>query len=135
VNEGQAFPIYRRREAEQLARGDLLVLYATRGCFHNPTRDRGRVTGVASVKRPAYDLTEPVDLGFEALAPRGEGVELAPIVADLPRTFPNPAAWRATLRRALVPFDGGEAQQIIEQLGGRPATRRVIETYATPSGR
>jgi hypothetical protein len=141
-----AFPIYRRREAERLARGDLLFLYATRGCFHNPTRDRGRVIGVASVKRPAHDLTEPVrfgerefpigvDLGFEALAPRGEGVELAPIVADLPRTFSNPAAWSATLRRALVPFDGGEAQQIMEELGGRPATRRVIETYATPSRR
>jgi hypothetical protein len=140
-----AFPIYRRREAEQLTRGDLLLLYTTRGCFHNPTRDRGRVIGVASVKRPPSELTEPirfgerefpigVDLVFEALAPRGEGVELAPIVSDLPRTFPNPVAWSASVRRALVPFDLGEAQQIVEQLGDRPATRQVIETYAMPAG-
>lgn len=141
-----AFPIYRRREAERLARGDLLLLYATRGCFRNPTRDRGRVIGVATVKRLASDLPEPirfgerefpigVDLVFEALAPRGEGIELAPIVADLPKTFPNRRAWSATLRRALVPFDEGEARQIARQLGDHPPTKRVIETYGAVSGR
>jgi hypothetical protein len=137
-----AFPIYRRRDAERLAKGDLLLLYTTRGCFHNPTRDRGRVIGVARVKRPAQELAEPVrfgernfpigvDLAFETLVPRDEGVELAPMVADLRKTFVNPGAWSATLRRALVPFDDGEAQQIIEELGRRPATRQNVETYAS----
>ena len=141
-----AFPIYRRRDAERLVRGDLLLLYATRGCFRNPTRDRGRVIGVATVKRQARGLPEPirfgerefpigVDLVFEALAPRGEGIELAPIVADLPKTFANPRAWSATLRRALVPFDEREARQIVKQFGEHPASKRVIETYAAVSGR
>jgi hypothetical protein len=136
-----AFPIYRRPEAEGLTKGDVLLLYSTRGCFHNPTRDRGRVIGIATVKRRVRELAEPirfgarefpigVDLAFQALAPRNEGVELAPLVAELPKTFANPAAWSATLRRALVPFDDGEAQQIIKELGNRPATRQVIETYA-----
>jgi hypothetical protein len=138
-----AFPLYRRRDAEALTKGDLLLLYTTRGCFHNPTRDRGRVIGTASVKRRVRELAEPVrfgarefpigvDLAFQALVPRNEGVELAPIVADLPKTFAKPAAWSATLRRALVPFDDGEAQQIIRELGDRPATRQVIETYSMP---
>ena len=137
-----AFPIYRRRDAERLVKGDLLLLYTTRGCFHNPTRDRGRVIGVATVKRPTQELAEPirfaerefpigVDLALETLVPRDEGVELAPMVADLRKTFANPAAWSATLRRALVPFDAGDAQQIIKELGGRPATRQTIETYAS----
>lgn len=79
-----AFPVYRRRDAERLARGDLLLLYTTRGRFHNPTRDRGRVIGVATIKRRVKDLAEPVrfgekefpigvDLAFEALVPKRRG--------------------------------------------------------------
>jgi hypothetical protein len=48
-----AFGEHRRREAEALAVGDVLFLYTTRGCFRNPTRDRGRVIGRAVVKAPA----------------------------------------------------------------------------------
>jgi hypothetical protein len=48
-----AFPSYRRSDAERLAAGDRLLLYTTRGCFHNPTRDRGRVIGVATVRHAA----------------------------------------------------------------------------------
>jgi hypothetical protein len=141
-----AFPSYRRSDAERLAAGDRLLLYTTRGCFHNPTRDRGRVIGVARVKRAAKDLAEPVqfgerefpigvDLAFEALVPRNEGVELAPIVTSLPKTFTNPPAWSATLRRALVPFDDGEAQRIVQQLGDHGPTKQVIESYATVGDR
>jgi hypothetical protein len=118
----------------------------TRGCFHNPTRDRGRVIGVAGVKRAAKDLAEPIRFGdrefpigvefaFKSLVPRDEGLELAPMIADLPKTFANPRAWSATLRRALVPLDNGEAQQIVSVLGDCPATRQAIETYVTFSGR
>src|SRR4051794_12748733 len=78
-----AFPIYRRRDAQRLAPGDRLLLYVTRGCFHNPTRDRGRVIGVARVRDSVKDLPEPVrfgkkefaigvDLAFEALVARDE---------------------------------------------------------------
>jgi hypothetical protein len=140
-----AFPRYRRSDAERLAASDHLLLYTTRGCFHNPTRDRGRVIGVATVKHAAKDLPEPVrfgerefpigvDLAFEALVPRDKGVELAPIVASLPKTFANPPAWSATLRRALVPFDEEDAQRIVQQLGDHGPTTQAIESYATVSG-
>jgi hypothetical protein len=137
-----AFPSYRRSDAERLAAGDRLLLYTTRGCFHNPTRDRGRVIGVATVKHAAKDLPEPirfgerefpigVDFTFEMLVPRGEGVELAPIVGSLPKTFANPPAWSAALRRALVYFDDEEAEHIVRRLGNRSPTPQTIESYAT----
>ena len=137
-----AFPSYRRRDAERLTTGDRILLYTTRGCFRNPTRDRGRVIGVATVKRHARDLSEAirfgerefpigVDLKFEALVSRDEGVELAPIVGKLPKTFANPSSWSATLRRALVPMDEAEADQIIKELGEHAPTRQVTDTYAT----
>ncbi|OAI40073.1 hypothetical protein AYO39_00235 [Actinobacteria bacterium SCGC AG-212-D09] len=140
-----AFSAHRRREAERLATGERFLLYTTRGCFHNPTRDRGRVIGVAGVRRPAKDLAEPIRFGerefpigvefaFRALLPRNEGLELAPLVANPPKTFANPGAWSATLRPALVPFDDREAQRLVSKLGDRPATNRVIETFATFSG-
>src|SRR4051794_5653621 len=86
-----AFGDHRSRDAGRLESGDVLLLYTTRGCFRNPTRDRGRVIGRATVTAPATRLTDPVmfgarefpylvELRIESLAPRREGVELAPLV-------------------------------------------------------
>src|SRR6202051_2908697 len=47
TTQRMAVPDYRSREVSALEPGDQLFLYTTRGCFHNPTRDRGRVVGVA----------------------------------------------------------------------------------------
>ncbi|HKF79950.1 MAG TPA: hypothetical protein VKB17_03920, partial [Thermoleophilaceae bacterium] len=44
-----AFSARRARSASALTLGDRLLLYTTRGCFHNPTRDRGRVIGAGEV--------------------------------------------------------------------------------------
>jgi hypothetical protein len=98
-----AFPSYRRREADALGVGDKLLLYTTRGCFRNPTRDRGRVIGVATVESKARELERPVEFGgrefpllvelsFDMLAPRERGVELAPLISRLGRSFPKPEA-------------------------------------------
>ena len=81
-----------------------------------PTRDRGRLIGVATVAREPRDLNEPVHFGdreftigidfqLEVLLPRDGGVELAPLVPKLRESFPNQRAWSARLRRALVPVD------------------------------
>ena len=58
-----AFPEGRAREALRLERGDRLFLYSTRGCFRNPTRDRGRVIGIATVTARASELEEPIRFG------------------------------------------------------------------------
>lgn len=117
-----AFPAGRSRDAALLRRGDRLFLYTTRGCFHNPTRDRGRVVGIARVAGAASTLGTParfdgrefpigVSLRIERLAPLRRGVELAPLVARL-HTFPDPASWSARMRRALVPLDEHDAELI-----------------------
>jgi hypothetical protein len=128
-----AFGPAREREASRLEPGDILFLYATRGCFRNPTRDRGRVIGLAAVVAPAQPLDEPVrfgerefrlgvDLHIDLLAPRLAGVELAPLVERL-HAFPDPVSWSARMRRALVPLDAHDARLIEREL------RRIAEPY------
>ena len=120
---------HRAREARALRVGDVLLLYTTRSCFRNPTRDRGRVIGRATVKSPARETSRPVAFGgrefpwvveleIEALAPLGEGIELAPLVQGLRRTFPNSKAWSARMRRALVPLAPQDAVALERQLKG-----------------
>jgi hypothetical protein len=110
--ERMAFPAGRKRDARRLAIGDRLLLYTTRGCFHNPTRDRGRVIGEAHVAGPVESLRSPLvfdgrefplgcELTIERLAPARTGVELGTLIDRL-ETFPNKRAWSATLRRPLV---------------------------------
>src|SRR5262245_6430447 len=58
-----AFPARpRRREVMALKTGDDLFLLTTRGCFHNPTRDRTRVIGQATPLGPAVQLDEAYEL-------------------------------------------------------------------------
>lgn len=41
-NQRMAFPAGRRRESLSLRKGVEVLLYTTRGCFSNPSRDLGR---------------------------------------------------------------------------------------------
>jgi hypothetical protein len=131
-----AFGEHRAREAGALEAGDVLFLYTTRGCFRNPTRDRGRVIGRATVTSPARRAGRPptfggrefpyvVELAIESLARLREGVELAPLVPRLKHTFPDPKSWSVRMRRALVPLDPVDAALIEREL------RSVAKRYAT----
>jgi hypothetical protein len=134
-----AFSASRKRDAERLRSGDRLFLYTTRGCFRNPTRDRGRVVGVAIVHGAARPLKIPVSFGdraytigvsflIERLAPFREGVALAPLVVEL-ATFPDPASWSARLRRALVPLEGKDGDVLARLL--KPVAPPYPEALAT----
>lgn len=68
--ERMAFPATARAEVDRLTEGDELLIYATRGAFGNPTRDRGRVIGRAVVTSAVSVLDEPVRFG-ERTYPRG----------------------------------------------------------------
>jgi hypothetical protein len=118
-----AFPAWRAGAARRLVPGDRLFLYTTRGCFRNPTRDRGRVVGVATITSPARPLSRPkkfggrefpigVSLTIDRLAGRLDGVELAPLVASLETFRLNPEAWSARMRQALVPVDDHDASRL-----------------------
>jgi hypothetical protein len=105
--------------SSRLANGDRLFLYTTRSCFHNPSRDRGRVIGEAVVASSVSLLPMPVvfgdrsfpfgcDLRILGLVARGAGPELRDMVGRLHR-FPDPRTWSARLRRVLVPLDSYDA--------------------------
>ena len=119
AEQRMAFPALRRSQAMALEIGDELLVYTTRGCFHNPIRDQGRVMGLAKVTTHVRDLAEPVVFGerrytsgcaleIQGVAALHEGVELSPLVAEL-HVFPDAGTWGAQLRRPLVPLDEHDA--------------------------
>jgi hypothetical protein len=121
-----AFPALRRSRAEALEIGDELLIYTTRTCFHNPTRDTGRVVGLASVKTTVRDLAVPVIFGersyvlgcaldITAVTPLHDGIELRPLIPEL-HVFPDPKSWSAHLRRPLVPLDRHDAALLIQHV-------------------
>lgn len=129
-----AFGENRAREADALEVGDVLFLYTTRGCFRNPTRDRGRVIGRATVKAPVRRVARApsfggrefpylVELVIASLAPLREGLELASLVPLLERTFPDAKTWSVRMRRALVPLDQQDAAEVGRRL------RRHVRPY------
>jgi hypothetical protein len=139
-NERMAFPRHRAREVSRVRSSDRLLIYTTRGCFHNPTRDRGRVIALARATSSVRQLRRPVilvgrtfELGLsfelEALAPLGTGVELAPLVSTL-SVFRNKEAWGATLRRPLIvlpPRDAAKLSRLVFKVAEEPSA--VIGKY------
>lgn len=121
-----AFTAPRRNDVRRLIRGDRLFIYTTRGCFHNPTRDRGRIIGEATVMSCVGDLASPIELSgrtftvacllrIRELAELGDGVELAPLISRL-RTFPAPGSWSARMRQPLLRLADEDAAVIAEPL-------------------
>lgn len=135
-----AFPAHRAAEAGALTPGDLLLIYTTRGCFHNPTRDRGRIVGEATVASDVKPLQQPVvfqqrqyaigcRLTLGGLAPRPQGVELAPLVRQL-QAFPDPATWSVRMRRTVVPLPASDVALLREALAPHLVeSRRALQSY------
>jgi hypothetical protein len=126
TEQRMAFPALRRSQAAALEVGDELLVYTTRGCFHNPTRDAGRVMGLAMVKTSVRDLDEPVVFGerrytsgcsldIQGIAQLHEGIELRLIVQEL-HAFPDVRSWSVRLRRPLVPLDDHDTAVLKRQL-------------------
>ncbi|MFG2099874.1 hypothetical protein ACGFJ5_04665 [Micromonospora echinaurantiaca] len=138
--ERMAFPATPRAEVAALAVGDRLFLYATRGAWHNPTRDRGRIIGVATVGSAVRRLDRPIeiagrrfvsgcDLSIDGIVPYPGGVELQPLVERL-AAFPKPAAWSIYLRRALLALAPTDAKLLDEVLRPRLVPReQALPTY------
>lgn len=130
-----AFPSTRRAEVERLAVGDRLLLLTTRGCWHNPTRDRTRIIGTAEVSSPVRTYEEPVtiagrdfprgcDLRLDNVTPYRTGVELSPLVPEL-AAFPDtrPGAWAVRIRRPLLELGRADARLLtgeLAQVAGDP---------------
>jgi hypothetical protein len=126
AEQRMAFPALRRSRAMALEIGDELLVYTTRGCFHNPGRDQGRVMGLAKVTTHVRDLAEPVvfserrytlgcALDIQGVAALHEGIELRPLITEL-HVFPDARTWSAQLRRSLVPLDEHDASLLKRHL-------------------
>jgi hypothetical protein len=121
-----AFTESRAVDVVGLRPGDRLLLYTSRGCYHNPTRDRGRVIGEAEAREAPTRLAKPIcigerefssacDIELKSLAPFREGVVLADLVARL-EVFPDERSWSARLRRPLLAIPRKDAGLIAKEL-------------------
>lgn len=126
TEQRMAFPITPRAEVRALAAGDGLFLYATRGAWNNPTRDRGRIIATASAATSVRTLGEPIeiagrtfvsgcDVAIDGVVPYPGGLELQPLVAHL-GAFPKPEAWSIYLRRALLQLTDGDVRLLYRKL-------------------
>lgn len=146
TEERTAFPAKRATAAGRLTSHDKLFLYTTRGCFHNPSKHRGRVIGEATVLGPVLPLEHPVelfgrifpvgcDLRIDSLAPFGLGVDLATLVPNM-NAFPVKKSWAVYLRRPTLPLDDADASLIRRNLKKVTTTpSKAIESYLLRSGR
>jgi hypothetical protein len=140
AEQRMAFPGTPRAEVAALAVGDELFLYSTRGAWHNPGRDRGRLIGHARVATGVTRLDEPIelagmtfhsacDLDIDEVVPYPGGLELQPLVGRL-SAFPKPQAWSAYLRRPLVRMPGRDREILHEGLRPIVASRKTaLATY------
>ncbi|MEU1595134.1 hypothetical protein ABZ468_20220 [Streptomyces sp. NPDC005708] len=126
IEQRMAFPQGRSTLARTLQPGDEVLLYTTRGCFRNPTRDLGRVIGQGTVASPVRMLEEPVRFGdrsftdgcrldIRGLARFREGVVLRDLVPRL-TVFPDPAIWSVHMRRAALTLPPADADLLRAQL-------------------
>ncbi|WP_433620938.1 hypothetical protein [Nocardia sp. CA-120079] len=137
-----AFPITKRPEVDRLQVGDRLFIVTTRGCWHNPNRDRTRVIGSAVATTPVMPYESPVsiagrdftrgcDMEIHQLTAYRTGVELAELVPQL-HAFPDKrvGAWSLRLRRPLLFVDSRDTtliERALDQMASRPEV--VIPEY------
>ena len=122
-HQKMAFTKARAESAKALlSPGDTLYVYTSRSCFHNPTRDRGRVIGEATVRSKVTrrsrsviignrEYTDDCSIAFRRLAPFRTGVELAPIVESLD-AFRDGQWWPFKLRRTLLALSNRDAARL-----------------------
>lgn len=125
-SQRMAFPAGRTRSSLSLKKGDEVLLYTTRGCFGNPTRDLGRVIGLATLTSEVSTLDEPVTfqkrrftegcrLRIHGLTPFREGVVLRDLV-DALQVFPEPRNWSVRMRRASLRLPEADAALVKREL-------------------
>lgn len=129
-----------RGKARRVEVGDRFFLYTTTRTFHNPSRDKGRVIGDASVTSPVDRLRRPLRIGdrefvsacalaIQSLAPLRQGVELAPLIPAI-KAFPNADSWKFRLWQTLVPLAEDDARLLdtaLKPIARNPAD--VMDEY------
>mgnify|MGYP001243220056 CR=1 FL=1 len=134
-----SFAIPATRAASAPRPGTTLLLYTTRGCYRNPTRDRGLVMGIARVTSDPQPLETAVafrgheyrigmSLQIEGACFPHEGVELGAVRHELD-LLPDTGPWSYRTRRSIVNLTDHDATLIRERL--EPVLRPVPEVLPT----
>jgi hypothetical protein len=137
-----AFPTARRWHAlEDLEVGQQLFLYTTRGCFRNPTRDRGQVIAALTLASIPEPLNVPVrfgdrsfelgaSLGIDGVTPARHGYELMQLRGRLDSMPTTPGGWAMHLRRSLIELSAHDTRLLAKALAPllRPLPD-VIDSY------
>ncbi len=111
-NRKMAFSAATCPRAARIEPGDEMILYVARGAFHNPTRDRSQVIGLATVAGPVKRLRKPVSIAgrdftcacpleFGLVLPERHGVPVEPLVDRL-SFIQRKEVWGQYLRSGLI---------------------------------
>jgi hypothetical protein len=114
ANSRMAFTAARRSLASQIEAGDRIALYMGRGAYHNPTRDRSQVIGLAAARSRVRNLRTPIriagrvfvcvcDLHIDLVLPERHGAPVEPLISNL-SFVKRPDVWGQYFRSSLVPI-------------------------------
>jgi hypothetical protein len=121
-------------KTSHLSPGDATVIYATRGCWHNPTRDRAQILAIGSIASPIRNkpvgvagetMPQYCDLVFDVVLPERGGVPFTGLVEQLSLTKGR-ANWGPLLHRTIVSIGDGDVAAI------RGAVERVAQGQTPP---
>jgi hypothetical protein len=98
--------------ARRMGAGDQLILYLARGAFHNPTRDRSHLAGLATVMSPMERLPEILrignrefawgcDLDLAVVLPERQGVPIHSLLSQL-SFVQDKQRWGVSFRPGLI---------------------------------
>lgn len=113
-----AFTEARCRLAAEIRSRDDVILYVTRGAFHNPTRDEPQLAGLMRVRSGASLLDPPLDLAGRTfhcqvgltpviVLPERRGVPIRPIVKQL-QLVKRPEVWGQYFRSSLLEISAAD---------------------------
>lgn len=135
ANKTMAFRDHIR--ATGLVNGDRFVLYTTRGCYNNPTRDHSQVIGTGTItsnlRRDPVAIngetfTQSVTLKFDTEPlDRGEGLDFVSLVPEL-GFIRKKKSWMAYVRKALVPLPDEDFERVAARLAEHRATNLSSST-------
>ena len=114
ANRRMAFTAVRQSLATKIQLGDRLIVYVGRGAYHNPTRDRSQIIGVATVRTRVRGLRMPLKIGgrefvcdcglkIDIALPERNGVPIQPLIRKL-SFVKRPEVWGQYFRSSLAPL-------------------------------
>ncbi len=106
--------------ARKIQEDDQLVLYLARSAFHNPTRDRSQLGGLATVTSPLERLPKTLrianreftwgcDLELAAVLPERQGVSIHSLLPQL-SFVQHRQPWGVAFRHGLIRLSGPDLQ-------------------------